>query len=77
MTEKRRFSIIYIIISLIGIILASLAVLFSSKAFPKMMAKCMEKMKEKGLEPPECCKEVMEECCEPPPKPKKAKKKKK
>jgi hypothetical protein len=46
----------YLIVGLLGAAAGAASIIGFSKMIPQMMADCMKKMKEEGMEPPECCK---------------------
>ncbi len=53
--DDKRNPIIYLIAGLLGAAALAASVVSLSRLMPKMMEGCMEKMKEEGVEPPECC----------------------
>jgi hypothetical protein len=49
----------YLIVGLLGAIAGAASMIRLSKLVPNMMVNCMKKMREEGIEPPECCQEMM------------------
>ena len=49
----------YLAAGIIGAAIGAASVLKLANLIPQMMTNCMKKMKEEGIEPPECCKEMM------------------
>ena len=76
MADKRQ-TLGYLVAALIGAAAGITAAVSFFGMMPKMMAGCMKKMKEEGIEPPECCKEMMKGCCTEPETEKKSRKKRK
>lgn len=76
MADKRN-SLGYLLAALVGAAAGIASVIGFFGIMPRMMANCMKKMKEEGVEPPECCKEMMKDCCTEPGTEKKSAKKRK
>lgn len=49
----------YLIAGVIGALVGAISMVGLARLIPEMMANCMKKMKDEGIEPPECCKEMM------------------
>jgi hypothetical protein len=49
----------YIFAGILGAIAGAVSMIGLGKMIPNMMVNCMKKMREEGIEPPECCKEMM------------------
>jgi len=67
----------YLIAGLLAAAAVAASVIGLSRLIPRMMAERMKKMREEGIEPPECCQGMMEECCEEPKAGKTSRKKRK
>ena len=57
--SDRKSPLGYIAAALIGAAIGVASVLKLANLIPQMMTNCMKKMQEEGIEPPECCKEMM------------------
>ena len=49
----------YLIAALLGAVAGATFVAGFFRFIPRMMDECMKKMKKEGIEPPECCQEMM------------------